>query len=1243
VTSNVAGTGISISGATGAVTITNSGVTSITAGSGISISGATGGVTITNTITNNNQLTNGAGYITSAGSISGNAATATNATAAANISLTGIASVNVNNGSSAVYRTESGTGAALAYAPVLHLGGGDTMWQAQGTYGTSGNGTLYFRQGYSGSWGNWLTMLSSANYNSYSPTLTGTGASGTWSINVTGTAGSLSSMNISQFTNNSGYITGLSFDGLSSKTGGSGTYQTSGDFRAPIFYDSANTGYYLDPASTSNLNSITYPGSFTYNGSAGSYALNLATNDGYASMRVISNNMGSSPFNDGMYIGYGNASSGVTRIFGGGSTGGALIKYATYSEEANSFRAPIFYDSNDTGYYLDPSGGALRLYRSPSYSGGFSVSDTGGYLTYRITTNNHADGWEWQFTTQLPESSTWTKKFWFNYGSGNGFAESSWRAPIFYDSDNTGYYLNPASTSNLSTLSVATLYNPTNGSGYYFTNGSWGWRHQTPYGYIEFGPANGSYAHIYTNMGNFYFNVDTLYANGNIMLTAANYNSYSPTLTGGNASGTWGINVTGTAGSETLNTVTSRGATTSNAITVGLLIAQGPGGNYNENVRLPGSTAVISFNTSGATGAGSYNIVSQTDFQIRNAGGSQVFIMDQSGNLTMAGSMRTPIFYDSNNTGYYLDPASTSSLNALTMAGSITTPTGTSIYIGNQNVSTSARLIINWHTDSDYNYVIGKRAGSWTQPMDIAFYTGIKYHAHQTYGGHKFYVTGYDSTEAFSIGAGDNNVRVGYNLYSPIMYDSNNTGYYIDPSSNSNTNSMRAGEFRGNANVGGTGEATWHPAGAYVGGTMWQYGAMYKNNTDIYDISIGYANSSFRAPIFYDSDNTGYYLNPAGASYLYSLQLAGGAYFRPNTWIQMDGGYGIYWPNNNGAHIYANDISYGSVRIDGTRNGWRGINFGGAVTLMMNDNETGFYKDGSGWQWRWYQGQIYCHRGTYGGGTSYTVIDEGNISSYTAGNVNSISSAVGGSYTWTNVNYFRTNQGGYCGSLDSGRMQAYSDSNNSAFFSFHKGGYYAVNMGLDADNVIRIGGWSASANRWQLDMSGNNWAATSFRSTYFYDQNDTGYYGAFSGTSRMSRINANYLYAYNWVYSEGNICAYYSDERLKTKTGNIENALDKIKQLNGFYYVNNDLAKSFGYTEEKTQVGLSAQEVQSVLPEVVTRAPFDTEFDENQNPIGSKSGENYLTISYDKLVPLLIEAIKEQQQQIDELKTLLNK
>jgi len=119
------------------------------------------------------------------------------------------------------------------------------------------------------------------------------------------------------------------------------------------------------------------------------------------------------------------------------------------------------------------------------------------------------------------------------------------------------------------------------------------------------------------------------------------------------------------------------------------------------------------------------------------------------------------------------------------------------------------------------------------------------------------------------------------------------------------------------------------------------------------------------------------------------------------------------------------------------------------------------------------------------------------------------------------------------------------------------------------------------------------------------------------------------------ITATGNITAYYSDERLKAKLGNIDNAINKISQLNGFYYTNNELANSFGYTDTKTQLGLSAQEVQNVFPDIVSLAPFDMK---DNTMDESKSGENYLTIDYSKLVPVLVEAIKELKAEIEELK-----
>jgi hypothetical protein len=73
--------------------------------------------------------------------------------------------------------------------------------------------------------------------------------------------------------------------------------------------------------------------------------------------------------------------------------------------------------------------------------------------------------------------------------------------------------------------------------------------------------------------------------------------------------------------------------------------------------------------------------------------------------------------------------------------------------------------------------------------------------------------------------------------------------------------------------------------------------------------------------------------------------------------------------------------------------------------------------------------------------------------------------------------------------------------------------------------------------------------------------------------------------------------------------------------LNGFYYEANELAQSYGY-EKILEVGVSAQQVQAVQPMVVAPAPID---------------DKYLTVRYERLVPLLIEAIKELNAKVAKL------
>ena len=106
----------------------------------------------------------------------------------------------------------------------------------------------------------------------------------------------------------------------------------------------------------------------------------------------------------------------------------------------------------------------------------------------------------------------------------------------------------------------------------------------------------------------------------------------------------------------------------------------------------------------------------------------------------------------------------------------------------------------------------------------------------------------------------------------------------------------------------------------------------------------------------------------------------------------------------------------------------------------------------------------------------------------------------------------------------------------------------------------------------------------------------------------------------------GDLIAFASDDRLKTNKVNIGNAVDKVKSLNGFTFNFNETGASLGFDTEKTHAGVSAQEVQKVLPEAVAK----------------RADDEYLTVKYEKLVPLLLEAVKELSAEVDQLKSQIN-
>jgi len=124
------------------------------------------------------------------------------------------------------------------------------------------------------------------------------------------------------------------------------------------------------------------------------------------------------------------------------------------------------------------------------------------------------------------------------------------------------------------------------------------------------------------------------------------------------------------------------------------------------------------------------------------------------------------------------------------------------------------------------------------------------------------------------------------------------------------------------------------------------------------------------------------------------------------------------------------------------------------------------------------------------------------------------------------------------------------------------------------------------------------------------------------------------------IIATGEITAYSSDARLKNNVTLITDPLTKIMSLRGVTF-DWDIAKAqpLGFVPNYIRdVGVIAQEVQAVLPEAVRPAPFDLTAD----GLDSASGEHYLTVQYEKLTALLIEAVKQLKSEVDDLRARLD-
>ena len=201
---------------------------------------------------------------------------------------------------------------------------------------------------------------------------------------------------------------------------------------------------------------------------------------------------------------------------------------------------------------------------------------------------------------------------------------------------------------------------------------------------------------------------------------------------------------------------------------------------------------------------------------------------------------------------------------------------------------------------------------------------------------------------------------------------------------------------------------------------------------------------------------------------------------------------------------------------------------------------------------------------------------------------------------------------------------------------FYTGGSERFRFGTSGQLGIGGANYGSSGQYLKSNGSGSapSWASVS--SGYGYYDSPTFYNLTIQGSGTF-----NSSVTFNSTVTVWGSFNNYSDDRLKVKSNNIPEALSKISKLNGFYYTDSDAVTDIKkgkdkegnqlYQEKETtqKLGVSAQELEAVLPEVISKLDSSV----------SATNTEYLAVDYTKIVPLLIEGIKELKTKVETLET----
>ena len=928
---------------------------------------------------------------------------------------------------------------------------------------------------------------------------------------------------------------------------------------SPIYYDSQDTAYYVDPNNNSKLlnlglgnvtpdvrlsvNGDSHISGILYmGGTAGSY--NSWGSRTYTSSGLWYNNSNGVEFNN-----YGYGSTWSFTINGGNAI------------SSGSMRAPIFYDSNDTTYYLDPNAGtSLNIAGkiTTAVSNGTIISH--GSMTDAIGYNN-------SYGTYIGSVVGGTYYIYANgqmYNNGpivtllHSSNYTSWAQQKVYQGQSAGDWQN--FTNDVGEFRVDEVLNINAG----------GHSNQPPsvytYGGVMSWRTNNHSFQLYaSHTGDITFK--TQWGNDNYsgwrrILHEANYNSWAPSLTGGGASGTWGINVTGTAGSisgynnpttsATANTIAYRdsvGDITVRELTLNVsvqdftpssMVAIYPTTNQAVKVTASGARAFLNVPTrTGGDASGTWSIsISGNAGSVGGYSVSSLLKLNEwNGNVYLHtdGRIYGTIFYDANNDGYYLNPNGTSSIVNLHVQGGGYASNAWSSSSGNEAVRV---------------YAPGGASASWDGGITGAFRIKLPQRANNT---------------MWSM-----TVRI-YN-YSTNQVSEYTMGNY----------SYDQGGYNASAHFIGAASAP-------------VYNVRFGNQDGVDCVWIGETSSGWSYPV------------------VSVIDFQGG--FRGGNASTWDDGWNItyvtsfgtvattIYPSVKFGNVNANDISAASVSASNvyassdvrgndvyTTGGW----------FRNHTNNNGIYWSSTGWHLMPADGSDFRMHSGNSGAVALRMETNGSTRGYVYANSSNEIGFLNSGRSWS----FRVENGGKI--VAHGPIARTSHSNG-----FLEGSYNNIGGNSAYTNPIYTIGSSYNPT----DSSLSNMYGIGYAHPNLWGSGKTSDWGMY--VCNNGTINATIGSGSTTIWAQNDIVA-YSDARVKDNIEVVENAVEKIQAIRGVTFTRTDANDK---DRNKRHAGVIAQEVLKVLPEVV-----------------SGTDEDMYSVAYGNMAALFIEAIKEQQKQIEDLK-----